>query len=69
MQARGVELLALDEALASLAKMRPRKGVAGLRYFGGLSVKETTEVLQVAPETVMRDWKMAKAWLFRETYS
>lgn len=66
-QARGVELLALDEALASLAKIDPRKGrVVELRYFGGLSVEETAEVLQIAPETVMRDWKMAKAWLFRE---
>jgi DNA-directed RNA polymerase specialized sigma24 family protein len=40
--------------------------VVELRYFGGLSVEETAEVLRVSPETVMRDWKMAKTWLFRE---
>jgi RNA polymerase sigma factor (TIGR02999 family) len=66
-RARGVEVLALDEALALLSKIDPRKGrVVELRYFGGLSVEETAEVLQVAPETVMRDWKMAKSWLFRQ---
>ena len=66
-RARGVEVLALDEALALLSKIDPRKGrVVELRYFGGLSVEETAEVLQVAPETVMRDWKMAKTWLFRQ---
>jgi RNA polymerase sigma factor (TIGR02999 family) len=64
---RGVEVLALDEALESLSKTDPRKArVVELRYFGGLSVEETADVLQVAPETVMRDWKMAKTWLFRE---
>jgi RNA polymerase sigma factor (TIGR02999 family) len=66
-RARGVDVLTLDEALASLSKVDPRKGrVVELRYFGGLSVEETAEVLQVSPETVHRDWKMAKAWLFRE---
>jgi RNA polymerase sigma factor (TIGR02999 family) len=66
-RARGVEVLALDEALESLSKTDPRKArVVELRYFGGLSVEETADVLQVAPETVMRDWKMAKTWLFRE---
>jgi RNA polymerase sigma factor (TIGR02999 family) len=66
-RARGVEVLALDDALASLSKIDPRKGrVVELRYFGGLSVEETAEVLQVSPETVMRDWRMAKTWLFRE---
>ena len=66
-RARGVEVLALDEALAALSKIDPRKGrVVELRYFGGLSVEETAEVLQVAPDTVMRDWKMAKTWLFRQ---
>jgi RNA polymerase sigma factor (TIGR02999 family) len=66
-RARGVEVLALDEALALLSQIDPRKGrVVELRYFGGLSVEETAEVLQVAPETVMRDWKMAKSWLFRQ---
>jgi RNA polymerase sigma factor, TIGR02999 family len=69
-RARGVEVLALDEALAALSKIDPRKGrVVELRYFGGLSVEETAEVLQIAPETVMRDWKMAKAWLFRQLTS
>ena len=66
-RARGVEMLALDEALASLSKVDPRKGrVVELRFFGGLSVEETAEVLRVSPETVLRDWKMAKTWLFRE---
>ena len=66
-RARGIELLALDDALVSLSKMDARKGrVVELRYFGGLSVEETAEVLQLSPETVMRDWKMARTWLFRE---
>jgi RNA polymerase sigma-70 factor, ECF subfamily len=66
-RSRGVEVLALDDALASLSKIDPRKGrVVELRYFGGLSVEETADVLQISPETVMRDWKMAKTWLFRE---
>ncbi|HEV2690923.1 MAG TPA: ECF-type sigma factor [Bryobacteraceae bacterium] len=66
-RARGVEVLALDEALLSLAKVDPRKArVVELRYFGGLTAEETAEVLQISPETVLRDWKMAKAWLFRE---
>ena len=66
-RARGVEVLALDEALSSFSKIDPRKGrVVELRYFGGLTVEETAEVLQISPETVLRDWKMAKTWLFRE---
>jgi RNA polymerase sigma factor (TIGR02999 family) len=66
-RARGVEMLALDEALTALSKINPRKGrVVELRYFGGLSVEESAEVLQISPETVMRDWKTAKLWLFRE---
>jgi RNA polymerase sigma-70 factor (ECF subfamily) len=60
-------MLALDEALSSLSKIDPRKGrVVELRYFGGLNVEETADVLDIAPETVLRDWKMAKTWLFRE---
>jgi RNA polymerase sigma-70 factor, ECF subfamily len=66
-QARGIELLALDEALEALSKNDARKGrVVELRYFGGLSVEETAEVLGISPETAKRDWKMAKAWLFAE---
>jgi len=66
-RARGVEVLALDDALASLAKLHPRKGrVVELRFFGGFSVEETAEFLRISPETVLRDWKMAKVWLSRE---
>ncbi len=66
-KARQVDVLALDAALASLSKFDPRKGrVVELRYFGGLSVDETAEVLGISPETAKRDWKMAKAWLFGE---
>lgn len=63
-QARGIEVLALDEALESLSKIDGRKvRVVEMRYFGGLSVEETAEALEISPETVKRDWKMAKAWL------
>ncbi len=66
-QARGVEVVALDEALSALSAIDARKGrVVELRYFGGLTVQETAGVLQISAETVHRDWKMAKAWLFRE---
>jgi len=62
-----VDLLALDDALQRLAQMDERKGrVVELRFFGGLGVKETAEVMKVSPETVMRDWKTAKVWLLRE---
>lgn len=61
------ELLALDEALQKLAHLDARKAkVVELRFFGGLSVEETAEVLKVSQITVMRDWNMAKAWLARE---
>ena len=61
------ELLALDEALDRLAAIDERKGrVVELRFFGGMSVEETAEVLKVGTATVMRDWNMAKAWLVRE---
>ncbi len=64
---RAAELVALDDALKELARVDPRKcRVVELRYFGGLSVEETAEVLKVAAVTVMRDWSMAKAWLHRE---
>jgi RNA polymerase sigma factor (sigma-70 family) len=64
---RGADLVALDEALADLARLDPRKGqVVELRFFGGLSVEETAEALHVSPDTVMRDWRLAKVWLLRE---
>jgi RNA polymerase sigma factor (TIGR02999 family) len=66
-RARGVDVAALDDALVFLARVDPRKArMVELRYFGGLSVTETAEVLQISPETVLRDWRMAKTWLFRE---
>jgi|SRR5688572_11604446 len=66
----GRDLVALDDALAALAKVDERKSrVIEMRFFGGLSVKETAEALNVSPETVMRDWKMAKAWLRRQLVS
>lgn len=64
---RGADLVALDEALDQLATLAPRKArVVELRFFGGLSVKETAEVLGVSVETVARDWRMAKLWLRRD---
>ncbi len=61
------DLVALDVALKRLALVDPRKSrVVELRFFGGLGVKETAEVLKISNETVMRDWKMAKVWLLRE---
>jgi len=66
-QERSKDLLAVDDALTALETLEPRKSqVVELRFFGGLSVEETAEVLKVSPETVMRDWKFAKAWLARE---
>jgi RNA polymerase sigma factor (TIGR02999 family) len=60
-------LLELDEALRRLAEVDERKSrVVELRFFGGLSVKETAEVMKISSDTVMRDWKMAKVWLLRE---
>lgn len=64
---KGQDILALDSALEALAVQDVRKArVVELRFFGGLSVKETAEVLKVSPETVLRDWRLAKAWLARE---
>jgi RNA polymerase sigma factor (TIGR02999 family) len=61
------DLVEVDEALQALAKMDPRKGqVVELRFFGGLSLEETAEALQVSTDTVGRDWRAAKAWLTRE---
>ncbi len=66
-QVQARELVALDDALDSLAEMDPRKArIVELRFFGGLSVKETAEVVKVSSETVMRDWKLARAWLLTE---
>jgi len=63
-RARGIEMIALDEALEALSKIDARKvRVVELRYFGGLSIEETSEVMGISPETIKRDWKMAKAWL------
>ena len=65
-QERAAELIAFDEALQELANLSSRQGrVVELRYFGGLSVEETATVLEVSPETVMREWKLAKIWLYR----
>ena len=60
-------LCALDDALEELSRIDPRRArVIELRFFGGLSVEETAEVLDVSPQTVMRDWRLARAWLARE---
>lgn len=61
------QLLALEEALTKLAQDRPRMSkVVEMRFFGGLKNKEIAEVLKVSPDTVMRDWNLARAWLLRE---
>ena len=66
-QIKARELVALDDALQALAEADPRKSrVVELRFFGGLSVKETAEVVNVSPDTVMQDWKLARAWLLTE---
>jgi RNA polymerase sigma-70 factor (ECF subfamily) len=66
---RAAELVALDEALQELARLDPRKSrVVELRYFGGLSLEETAEVLDVSPMTVRRDWRAAKAWLYKAVF-
>jgi RNA polymerase sigma factor (TIGR02999 family) len=64
---RAAELIALDDALGRLEKLDPRRArVIELRVFGGLSVEEAAASLQVSPQTILRDWKLAKAWLVRE---
>jgi RNA polymerase sigma factor (TIGR02999 family) len=61
------DLIAVDDALTRLSEIDIRKGrVVELRFFGGLSVEETAEVLQISPNTVLREWRTAKAWLHRE---
>jgi RNA polymerase sigma factor (TIGR02999 family) len=63
---RGADLIALDDALQGLATVDGRRAqVVELRFFGGLTVDETARVLGVSPDTVMRDWRLAKAWLSR----
>jgi RNA polymerase sigma factor (TIGR02999 family) len=67
---KDADLLALDEALKSLAEIDERKSqIVELRFFGGLSVEETAEVMKIAPITVIREWNKAKAWLYRELAS
>jgi RNA polymerase sigma factor (TIGR02999 family) len=64
---RAAEVVALDDALNALAEIDRRKSqIVEMRFFGGLSIEETAEVLAVSPGTVMRDWTLAKAWLHRE---
>jgi RNA polymerase sigma factor (TIGR02999 family) len=64
---RPAEIVALDDALNDLARVAPRKArIVELRFFGGLGVKETAEVVGVSSDTVTRDWRIAKAWLLKE---
>ena len=64
---KGTDIVALDQALLSLADLDLRQSrVVELRFFGGLSIEETAEVLKVSPGTVRRDWSLARAWLHRE---
>ena len=64
---RAAEVCALDNTLSSLAQVDPRRAqVIELRFFGGLSIDETAAALGVSPHTVMRDWRLARAWLTRE---
>jgi RNA polymerase sigma factor (TIGR02999 family) len=66
-ESRGVEVVALDEALETLARIDPRKSrVVELRYFGGMKIEETADVLGISLDTAKRDWRMAKAWLMAQ---
>ena len=66
-RSKDLELLALDEALTRLAKMDHQQAqIVELRYFGGLTIEETANVMKISPATIKRDWNMTKAWLFRE---
>jgi RNA polymerase sigma factor (sigma-70 family) len=61
---RAAELVALDDALKDLARLDPRRSqIIELRFFGGLSLEETAEVIEISPSTVQREWRAAKAWL------
>jgi RNA polymerase sigma factor (TIGR02999 family) len=63
---RDLDLVALDDALTSLSRLDPQQGrIVELRFFGGLSIEETADVLEISPSTVKRDWILAKAWIFR----
>ncbi|HEY6120779.1 MAG TPA: sigma-70 family RNA polymerase sigma factor [Pyrinomonadaceae bacterium] len=65
-QGQAAQLIALDDALVELAAIDERKSnIVELRFFGGLNVEETAEALKISPRTVMREWSMAKAWLYR----
>jgi DNA-directed RNA polymerase specialized sigma24 family protein len=67
---QGAEVVKLHDALTALSAVDSRKGqVVELRFFGGLNIQETAHVLNVSPDTVMRDWKFAKVWLLRELKS
>ena len=67
LEARGVDLLDLDRALDALAALDPRQArIVELRFFGGLTIEEAAEVMQTSPSSVKRDFRSAKAWLFRE---
>lgn len=67
---RGADLVALDESLNRLAQFDERKAkIVELKFFGGLSVEETAEVVKISSVTVMREWQKAKAWLYRELYN
>jgi RNA polymerase sigma factor (TIGR02999 family) len=66
-QTQDIEILALHEALENLAEIDKRQAeIVELRFFGGLTIEETAEVLNISTATVKRDWEMAKAWLYRE---
>ena len=66
-ESKDLDLIALDEALTRLAAIDEQQAnIVELRYFGGLTIEETSEVLGIAPATIKRDWKMTKAWLYRE---
>jgi len=65
-EARDIDLIALDDALNGLSAVDPQQGrIVELRFFGGLSIEETADVLKISPATVKRDWVMAKAWLYQ----
>ena len=66
---RGVDLIALDDALGDLAELAPQQSeIVDLRFFGGLTVEEVAEALELSPRTVKREWRIAKAWLRREIF-